>query len=191
MIGPFDVYCLAKPMLDRARCTHFITGSVASMAYGEVRTTQDIDVVIHMKLDDVHDFREHFVEPDWYLSVEAMRGAIERDGQFNVIHVPSGLKIDFMCAADTAFNASRFARVKQLEIRPGVRVPFSSPEDVILMKLVYFREGGSDKHLRDIGAMIMVSRESLDRGYLEGWASKLGVDDVWEKCKARVGWSEG
>jgi hypothetical protein len=190
MVGPFDVYRLAQPMLERVKCKHFITGSVAAMAYGEVRTTQDIDIVIHMRLGDVHEFRAWFVEPDWYVSVEAMRGAIERDGQFNVIHVPSGLKIDFMCAADTVFNDSRFARVRQIEIPPGGSVPFSSAEDVILMKLVYFREGGSDKHLRDIGAMMMVSRDLIDRDYLERWSTKLGLLDLWQLCKQRIGWPD-
>jgi len=40
---------------------------------------------------------------------------------------------------------------------------FGSPEDIILNKLIYFREGGSEKHLRDIAGMMKLLQEKLDR----------------------------
>lgn len=95
---------------------------------------------------------------------------------FIVIHVPSGLKADLVVARETAHDAARFARVRRIEM-PGGRVePFASPEDVILKKLEFFREGGSSKHLRDIASMIAVQgAESLDWRYVEDWAGRLGV----------------
>lgn len=62
---------------------------------------------------------------------------------------------------------------------PDGRVePFSSPEDVILKKLDFFREGGSQKHLRDIASMIAVQgAETLDWHYLMQWAARFGITD--------------
>ena len=39
------------------------------------------------------------------------------------------------------------------------QVSFAPPEYVIVRKLEFFREGGSEKHLRDIGRMAASSRE--------------------------------
>ena len=59
----------------------------------------------------------------------------------------------------------------------GRRAQFASAEDAILMKLKYFREGGSDKHLRDIRGVLLVQGEAIDREYLRKWAEVLGVLD--------------
>ena len=57
----------------------------------------------------------------------------------------------------------------------------ASPEYVILRKLEYFREGGSEKHLRDIGAMLAVSGGQLDRSALGEWIQRLGVATEWRR----------
>ena len=103
---------------------------------------------------------------------------MEHCSQFNLIHVPSGLKVDFMIPSDTAFNESHFRRARRLEFAPGVSACFSAPEDVILKKLEFYREGGSDKQLRDIASMIKISGEDFDREYLERWARELKVEEL-------------
>ena len=55
------------------------------------------------------------------------------------------------------------------------------PEYVIVRKLEYFREGGSEKHLRDIRAMLNVSGELLDRPALQDWITRRGVQAEWQK----------
>ena len=47
--------------------------------------------------------------------------------------------------------------------------------------LVYFRDGGSDRHLRDVGGVLQVSGSEVDRGYIASWAETLGVSDVWQR----------
>lgn len=55
------------------------------------------------------------------------------------------------------------------------------PEYVILRKLEFFREGGSEKHLRDIRAMLRISGELLDARWLDGWLHQLGLLREWER----------
>ena len=57
---------------------------------------------------------------------------------------------------------------------------------MILKKLTYFREGRSDKHLRDIASIFKVSGELLDRAYAEHWAMRLGVSELWRYVVARA-----
>jgi hypothetical protein len=54
---------------------------------------------------------------------------------------------------------------------------FISPEDVILNKLLFYKEGGVDKHARDIAGVLRISGDSLDVNYLNTWAKQLGVED--------------
>ena len=68
--------------------------------------------------------------------------------------------------------------------RPGYT---AAPEDVILAKLWYYHEGGSDKHLRDIAAMLQVSGEVIDRGYIDRWARELGYTEEWRAVLEKLG----
>lgn len=178
-MGPRDLLQLVSGELTRLGIRHFVTGSMGSMAYGEYRSTIDVDIVADVASVHVAALRAAFPEPDHYLSEEAMREAIRTRTQFNLIHVPTGLKVDFMIPEPSAFNASRFARMRSLELGPACKVPVASAEDIILMKLRYFSAGGSDKHLRDIAGMLRIMRDQVDRHYIEQWAERLCVLDAW------------
>ncbi len=54
------------------------------------------------------------------------------------------------------------------------------PEYVIVRKLEYYREGGSEKHLRDIRAMLSVSGDQLDRAALNEWLQRRQVHTEWQ-----------
>lgn len=101
--------------------------------------------------------------------------------QFNIIHPGSGLKVDVMVPRPSDFNQSRFSRVRRVAAGDDWTATSSSPEDAVLKKLEYFREGGSEKHLRDIAGVIGTMRQELDFGYIEQWAARLGVADPWRQ----------
>ena len=150
------------------------------MAYGEYRSTIDVDLVADVRLVHLKPLLAAFPEPDFYLSDVAMREALAAFSQFNLIHVPTGLKVDFMIPEVTTFNASRFARVRAVALSPQLSVPVASPEDITLMKLRYFHAGASDKHLRDIAGMLRILGASMDRAYIERWAQEFGVEAEWK-----------
>ncbi|MFM9960057.1 MAG: hypothetical protein ACKV2Q_02395 [Planctomycetaceae bacterium] len=62
----------------------------------------------------------------------------------------------------------------------------ASPEDIILSKMRYYKEGGSEKHLRDIAGILCVWAIDVDRDYIANWAQRLKVSDVWESVLRRV-----
>ena len=61
------------------------------------------------------------------------------------------------------------------------------PEDVILSKMQYYKEGGSEKHLRDIAGMLKISGENIDFGYIASMVKRLDVEDVWQAILRRAG----
>ena len=57
---------------------------------------------------------------------------------------------------------------------------------MIIKKMEYYRLGESDKHLRDIAGVLRVSGPAIDRAYIEDWAARLGLSDIWQRVLARV-----
>src|SRR2546421_2018263 len=85
--------------LERMNVPYFITGSVASTAYGESRFTNDIDIVADLSLTALPPFLHSFPAQDFY------------------------------------------------------------------------REGGSEKHLRDITGILKSANVPIDRAYIAQWAA--------------------
>ena len=159
---------------------YFITGSIASIFYGEPRFTNDIDVVAEIKEMHIPKLLESFPENEFYISEAAIRDAINRKYQFNIIHPNSGLKIDVIISKSTSFNESRFKRARKIDVLDGIKANFASPEDVIIMKMRYYKKGGSDKHLRDILSILEISNEIIDKKYIEKWVNDFALNEIWQ-----------
>ncbi|MEO8496481.1 MAG: nucleotidyl transferase AbiEii/AbiGii toxin family protein [Planctomycetota bacterium] len=180
---PEDLLRFVVLACEQLGLRYLVTGSTATIAYGEPRFTNDIDIVLDLHAEQIDNFCNGFPAHDFYLSRQAVTSAVERKSQFNVIHPTSGLKVDFMVFAPTEFNTSRMLRGRDLPALEDRTVRFASPEDVILMKLKYFQEGGSEKHLRDIRGVLEVQGSKIDRDYIAAWAAKLDVVVEWMKAK--------
>jgi hypothetical protein len=118
---------------------------------------------------------------------EMLRDAIRRGRSANIFSLPEIVKIDLFVRGAHAFDRSEFSRKMRVEI-PGEGAIFAaSPEDTILRKLVWFREGGevSDAQWRDILGVIRSGAE-LDRDYLSEWSRRLGVQELLERAMAQA-----
>jgi hypothetical protein len=171
---------------ERLQISYLVTGSVASMAYGEPRLTNDIDLVAAIESKHIAALVAAFPPPSFYLSDEAIHTAIARQTQFKIIHATAGLKGDVMVRKDTPFDRSRFARARTLRPAESYSAAFASAEDVIIKKMEYFKEGGSEKHLRDITGMLKISGPEIDQAYITEWADRLGLRPIWEMIRQRL-----
>jgi hypothetical protein len=182
MSEPDLIELFAQP-LNQAGIRYLISGSVAAMLYGEPRVTHDIDFVVFLRAEDVARLAVLFPPPQFYVPPAAAIAeelAREQRGHFNIIHADSGLKADFYTAGRDELHAWAFRQARHYTI--GVNtIALAPPEYVILRKLQYHREGGSEKHLRDIRAMLAVSGELLDRAELRDWIARLGLETEWER----------
>ncbi len=70
--------------------------------------------------------------------------------------------------------------------KKGFEANFASPEDIIIMKMRYFKEGGSEKHLRDIAGIMKISGSEIDRAYIADWAKKLAVSKIWMQIEQKL-----
>ncbi len=173
-------------LLERINVTYAIVGSFASSAYGEPRFTMDIDMVIDLTAGQVAEFCAQFPNPEFYISEPAVKQAVVNRTQFNVIHPTSGSKIDFMLSGNDAWERNQLKRRQVVALFPDCDGYVASPEDVMLGKMIYYREGGSDKHLRDITGILKLRGESIDRDYLQAIAEQVGVTEIWQAVLNRM-----
>jgi hypothetical protein len=182
-----DLLRYTVAVLEELGARYFVTGSTASIFFGEPRFTNDLDIVVDLHDGDVARLCAEFPPPEFYLSEEAARRAVAQKGSFNILQPASGLKVDVIVPADSMFNRSRFSRLQRIKTAADLHVCFTSAEDVIIKKMEFFREGGAEKHLRDITGILKVSGEALDYEYIKGWAENLGLETIWRtilrKCR--------
>jgi hypothetical protein len=185
MPEPDLIELFAHPLYQaQIRC--FVTGSVAAMLYGEPRVTHDIDFVVFLRVEDVSRLSSIFPAPVFYVPPVAVileEIARETIGHFNILHIESGLKADFYPAGRDELHAWAFRHLRQYVI--GTQpISLAPPEYIILRKLQYLRDGGSEKHLRDIRSLLAISGELLDRSALAGWLNRLELNEEWRKATA-------
>ena len=185
-----DFFRLVIEAFSELRVPYFVTGSVATSLYGEPRDTMDVDIVADLREEHVPALCARFASPEYYLSEDAARQAIRHKSQFNILQSDTGLKADIMVPEMNAFNRSRFKRAREWPTSKNVRAFYTSPEDAIIKKMDFFREGGSEKHLRDIAGILKISPEDVDKEYVTRWARDMDLTDIWELVQSEVAKSE-
>ncbi len=181
-----DILRHAVEVLERMNVPYLVVGSIAGMAYGEARFTQDIDIVAAFQMKHVGELLAAFPSNEFYLSETAIRDAIQTSFQFNVIHPTSGNKIDFILARKDEWSRVQMTRGRFIRVLPDRNAMTAAPEDVILGKLWYYSLGGGDRHLRDIAGILRVTGDGVDREEVERWAIKLGYLEIWQQIVAKV-----
>ncbi len=176
--------------LGRLQIPYVIGGSLASSTHGIARTTRDADIMADMSEQHVQPFVQA-LGGAFYLSEDAMREAIARRSSFNLIHLTSGFKVDIFIKPRTAFAQSQLERRNTQSVfpEPAPLLYVLSPEDILLNKLVWSKQGGgiSDRQWNDVLGVLKVQGSRLDLSYLKQWAAALGITDLLERAFIDVG----
>ena len=176
-----ELLALLAETLARLGIDHMITGSLASSLYGEPRATHDIDVVAQFDEQHIAPLMAAFSAPNFYVTEKGIRDALGPTGMFNVVDMTSGVKVDVWRLTKEAFDQSRFAR-RRSEVIDQHTIVFSSPEDIILAKLLWAKlAGGSEKQLTDAIRVYETQYEVLDHTYLKQWLERLDVNEQWQR----------
>ena len=163
------------------------TGSVAAMVYGTPRFTNDLDVVLLIPPKRIDEFVELFPLTEFYcppaevLAVETHRNT---SGHFNIIHHRTGYKADMYLCAHDELHRWAMQHKKRISLGEGESIHIAPPEYVIIEKLIYFREGGSQKHLHDIRGMLAVSGDLFDSVFIKTWVDNLDLSRQWDRIQS-------
>jgi len=110
-----------------------------------------------------------------------LRDAVAHQAAFNVIHVPTVIKIDCIVRKDTPYRRVEFARRRIIPVE-GHAIRVVSPEDLVLSKLAWAKPSHSEMQLRDVRNLIGCVPD-LDWQHLDHWARELDVADLLAKVR--------
>jgi hypothetical protein len=173
MISELDVLRVVSERLGAAQIPYMLTGSYALAFYTTPRMTRDLDLVISLAEDDIAAIVSLF-EPDFYVDGDAVRSAVLSQRQFNLMHLKSGIKVDLIIRKAAEYRQIEFARRKEVNFA-GVKTWIVTREDLILSKLVWSKDSGSELQQRDVRALL---DDDVDHAYVQQWATRLGVDTL-------------
>lgn len=163
---------------------YLIGGSLASSFAGEPRSTWDIDMVAELSEAAAARLADR-LGPGFYFDLEQARSDLRRGLSFNLIHEPTSLKVDIF-PSRSALARTQMDRRRRLEVGtdPAQFLYFYTPEDILLQKLAWFRQGGevSDRQWRDIIGIVVTQGPSLDRKYLYEHAAEASVADLLQRA---------
>ncbi len=173
-----DILNLVASRLEKEKISYMLTGSFASGHYAEPRTTRDLDLVIELQSEDAGRVFQTF-NSDFYVDLDMIKEATKHRHMFNMIHLGSNIKIDFIIRKNEPYRILEFGRRKVIDFG-GIKVWCVSPEDLILSKLNWAKESFSELQLRDVKS-ILKKIKNLDQNYLNEWIEKLDLKEVYSK----------
>jgi len=169
-------------ILNKNQFQYFVTGSVASIVYGEPRLTHDIDLVIFLHEKEVDKFVKAFPPKEFYCPPEEIiRTELKREvrGHFNLIHHETGFKADIYFAGKEELHLWALKNKQQIDL-VGITINVAPPEYVIIKKLEFFKEGRAQKHLIDIQGILLNSKDIINFALLNDMINGMGLNDVWD-----------
>lgn len=181
-----DLYRVLLRPLHETGLDYMVTGAVAAIAYGEPRMTNDVDVVVRLTPEGPSLLSRAFPDSDYHVPpIEAMEEERRRPefGHFNIVHHETALRADVYVAGDDPLHAWALSR-RRAEPVGGGMVWFAPVEYVIVRKLEYFQQSGSDRHLRDVVGIVRISGDTIDTAALDALLAERGLAELWERARA-------
>jgi hypothetical protein len=182
---------LVLEALNAADIDYLIGGAVATWAWGEPRTTQDLDLVVDLPLEAMADLSKELEKRDMLVPVEVLIDLMienRADLPVNAIHMHSGYKAElFLLKPGDAFREMNLKRRRLVDFGPPLGLVYvHAPEDLILNKLHYFTISQQPRHIRDIAGIVLNQGEALDYEYIDQWAVRLKLLETWREVQRQI-----
>ena len=181
---------LVTDVLEKMGIPYAVGGSMASSVHGIMRSTMDVDIVADLRLEHIDEFVAA-LSAAFYADDEMIRDSINHHSSFNLIHYETAYKVDVFIPKERAFDQMQLDRrvASLITSDPERAIYVTSPEDIILAKLEWYRMGGevSDRQWRDIFGVMKMKSEQLDFEYLRKWAQILKVGDLLTRVMSEAG----
>ncbi len=141
-----DPAAIFVPRLNALGAPWAATGAIASIIYGEVRTTQNIDVIILFDARALAALITQFQKPSSIVRHATSSKLNEHGGNMVTLISSiseSGYKADVYPSSTDPLHVWALRNRRPVEIAAGT-LWLAPPEYVIIHKLEFFREGGSE-----------------------------------------------
>ena len=181
MINEQELLKIVTERLQKGGIPYMITGSVAANFYTTPRMTRDIDIIVELEQKRSETIVSLFSK-DFVVDRGLIESALRRKAMFNIIHREGIIKIDFIIRKDTDYRKLEFERRRYIEFE-GKRIHVVSPEDLILSKLSWAKDSGSEMQINDV-KNLMRTVSDLEWDYIEKWVDSLGLQNIFQKVRS-------
>ena len=167
--------------LNKLGVRYIVGGSIASMLYGEPRFTNDVDVVVFLRNEDIPRLMEAFPSPEFYLppaEIIAAEIARPQNGLFNALHVATGFKADMYTTGRDEFNGWAFRNARKMEFNGEMIVV--APPSASLSASWSFTARAAGKTFARHPFDLAVSGDQIDRKELDEWIRARGLAKEWK-----------
>jgi hypothetical protein len=161
-----------------------------AIAYGDPRTTRNLDVVIECNPSKLMPMVARFEAEGFYCPPGSVEDIQSGKGRvLSITHMQLVLNADIVLNANTEFDRSKMERrrLEAIGLDESECFWLASPEDVILAKLLWGQQSQSEKQWRDVLGVLKVQGDSLDFAYLTQWASQLDLTELLQQVIAAAG----
>ena len=168
--------------IEKTGIDYFIGGSVASIVYGEPRLTHDIDLIIHLNIYQIDKLISNFPLEEFYLPPkEVIETEMEkgRDGHFNIIHHDTGFKADVYFVGEDSLQHWALDNSTRIDFQ-NLKLPIAPPEYIIILKLLFYKEGNAYKHLDDIKGILKQSSQLINNELLNELLKEHEVKEIYD-----------
>jgi hypothetical protein len=187
---PLSIALRVAELLEGCGLRYVLGGSLASSVSGEPRSTLDVDIVVALETADV-DRLVDALRGEFEVDEIAVARAARQRSSVNVFHAASAIKVDLFVMGGSPLDEEQMTRRQRIQVAtdPDRHLYTSTPEDILLQKLRWFRAGGevSDRQWRDVLGILLVQGDAVDRVYLRDRATRFGLADLLARAEASVG----
>ncbi len=153
---------------------YYVTGGVAAIAYGDPRTTRDLDVVIQIPLAEVSKLAQTLEAAGFYVAgIDDV--ATGRMQTLQITHTETISRADLIVSDNSDYAQQQLERRTRYAFPSGTEVYLASAEDTIISKLRWGLTSESEKQQRDVLAILKVQQDRLDYSYMHRWADSFGL----------------
>lgn len=119
--------------LDEAGIPYMLSGFLAMNYYATPRMTRDIDLVLEVMATDMPCLGEK-LGAEYYFDEDAAKFAIEHQSMFNIVHLPTLVKINCIVRKAHPYRWEEFSRRRQV-LFDQTTIWIVSAEDLLPSKL--------------------------------------------------------
>ncbi len=192
-----DFYIRVVKLLDEIGAPYMIVGAFGGAVFGITRSTNDIDILVDLRENDGYAISEKLPLPRYYADPEMIKNSVEIGIMFNLVDTDEGARADLVpLKREPGYQRAFDRRMRKTFTDPSgqtFEAWVAQPTDIIIGKLHAWDEGRSDKHPKDIFAILFFclrgySDVALDLDEISREAAHIGQEtlEMWKRTLARA-----
>ena len=167
--------------LEALGIPYMVVGSLSSNLYAIPRSTQDADFVVEFGKDSLEDLLKR-LGPHFHLDAQARFETVTATTRHIIDTADDFFRVELFQLSDDPYDRERFARRRRVKLL-GRDAYAAAPEDVVVMKLRWSRQGQRSKDKDDARNVIATQGDNLDWDYVYRWCDEHGTRELLDEIR--------